>query len=120
LINAGLMPEVNAQDDVLAVVFRQWAGNPTKQLQRAIRKRVKAVGGAVTDDHDRRDTAHAACDATDRYLMLGLDQSEEFFLYPSAGAASDQALGEVLADTSLPFRVLISMREDSLARLDRL
>ena len=46
------MPAVNAQDDVLAVVFRQWAGNPTGQLQRAIRKRVKAVGGAVTDDHD--------------------------------------------------------------------
>ena len=120
LINAGLMPAVNAQDDVLAVVFRQWAGNPTKQLQRAIRKRVKAVGGAVTDDQDLRDTAHAACDATDRYLMLVLDQFEEFFLYPSTGAAFDQALGQVLADSSLPFRVLISMREDSLARLDRL
>ena len=120
LINAGLMPAVNAQDDVLAVVFRQWAGNPTKQLQRAIRKRVKAVGGAVADDRDLRDTGHAACDTTDRYLMLVLDQFEEFFLYPSSGTPFDQALGEVLADTSLPFRVLISMREDSLARLDRL
>jgi hypothetical protein len=120
LINAGLMPAVNAQDDVLAVVFRKWAGKPTGQLQRAIRKRVKAVGGSMADDGDLRDTCHAACDATDRYLMLVLDQFEEFFLYPSTGAAFDQALGEVLADTSLPFRVLISMREDSLARLDRL
>lgn len=120
LLNAGLMPAVNAQDDVLAVVFRQWAGKPTKQLQRAVRKGAGSLGESIDEGADLLATCRASCEATGRYLMLVLDQFEEFFLYPSKGTPFDQALGEVLADNSMPFRVLISMREDSLARLDRL
>ena len=53
------------------------------------------------------------------YVVLLLDQFEEYLLYHPPGARLDGELAEALSDPGLPLSVLVSMREDALARLDR-
>lgn len=120
LLNAGLLPRIDEQDDVLAVVFRQWLGNPAKQLQKAIRRRARQVDdGWESDTKDLLETCRHAAERTSRYVMLILDQFEEYFLYNRPGSPFEQSLAALLADDALPVRVLVSIREDSFARLDR-
>ncbi len=55
-------------------------------------------------------------------VFLILDQFEEYFVYHPAGDDADDfaaALPRVLARRDLPLSVLISIREDAIARLDR-
>jgi WD40 repeat protein len=97
----------------LVVVFSRWSEDPEAALAEA----VAAFGGG------RNGSAVAALEHAqeERDVYLVLDQAEEYFLYhgdESGPGTFAEALPTILA---APYRVnvLVSMREDSLAKLDR-
>ena len=98
----------------LVVVFSSWSDDPNVAL-------AEAVGEAA--GADANGSAAAALEeaqaARDVYLVL--DQAEEYFLYHAEDGGPGsfaEALPAVLGEP-LRVNVLISLREDSLAKLDR-
>ncbi len=100
-------------EEPLVVVFSRWSEDPEAALAEA----VAAYGGG------RNGSAVAALEhaQSERDVYLVLDQAEEYFLYhadESGPGTFAEALPSVLA-APLRVNVLVSLREDSLAKLDR-
>lgn len=97
-------------EEPLVVVFSRWGEDPGTAL-------AEAVGGAPGST-----ALSVLADAqADRDVYLILDQAEEYFLYHAEDAGRDsfaETLPAVLAEP-LRVNVLVSLREDSLAKLDR-
>jgi WD40 repeat protein len=98
----------------LVVVFSRWSDDPALGLAAAVEE------GA---EGERRPPllevlAHAQ---SERDIYLILDQAEEYFLYHAddAGAGSFAAALPAVLAAPLRVNVLVSLREDSLAKLDR-
>ena len=97
----------------LVVVFSRWSEDPASALTDAV---AGTNGNRATSPLAALEHAQAGQDV---YLVL--DQAEEYFLYHAddAGPGSfAEALPGVLA-APLRVNVLVSLREDSLAKLDR-
>ena len=95
----------------LVVVFSRWSDDP-----------IRALSAALGVDGDRRALEDAlALAQSDRDVYLILDQAEEYFLYhqDDAGDASFAEFLPSVVSAPLRVNVLISLREDSLAKLDR-
>ena len=101
-------------EDPLVVVFSSWSDDPNRGLAEAVREAAGlASNGSATD------ALMAAQAHRDVYLVL--DQAEEYFLYhadDSGPRSFAEALPAVLG-TPQRVNVLVSLREDSLAKLDR-
>jgi WD40 repeat protein len=99
----------------LVVVFSRWSEDPATGLTEAIRD---ASGNGEPTTTPLEALAYAQAE---RDVYLVLDQVEEYFLY-HADDRGPGSFAEALpaAVTSLPrVNVLVSLREDALARLDR-
>ena len=90
---------------------RAGATRPSAALARAIADAAGVEPGALVD------VATRAQAERDVYLIL--DQAEEYFTYHGEGDGFDAALA-ALVDGPLRVNVLLSLREDTLAALDRL
>jgi WD40 repeat protein len=102
-------------EEPLVVVFSRWSEDPAAALSEAL---AEASGEADANGSPLEALEHAQ---TGRDVYLVLDQAEEYFLYHAddGGPGSfAEALPAVLA-TPLRINVLVSLREDSLAKLDR-
>ena len=112
--------------EFVVVVLDSWTENPSASLASAM---VEAVRNAVGDTEWEPSASAAeslvdvaaACGARlGGDLLLVLDQFEEYFLYhpeaPTIGFGTD--LSELVRREDLPVRILIGIREDSLAKLD--
>ena len=101
-------------EEPLVVVFSRWSENPAAALAEAI---AEAEGGVSTD------SAVAALERaqSERDVYLILDQIEEYFLYHADDAGTGSFAEALPALLSAPHRVnvLVALREDSLAKLDR-
>jgi WD40 repeat protein len=101
-------------EEPLVVVCSRWSDDPAAALVEAIAE----AGGNGASGSPLEALEHAQ-DGRDVYLVL--DQAEEYFLYHAddegPGSFAD-ALPEVLA-APIRVNVLVSLREDSLAKLDR-
>src|SRR5918992_1578553 len=127
---------VMAEDDVargappeyVPVVVRRWREDPLGAVGTAAASRVRLLLGqeAVADGpaagegllEQLADWAHR----TDSTLLLVLDQFEEFLLYHGEGWERGDAaheLARLMSATDAPVNVLIALREDALAGLDR-
>ncbi|MGH3066448.1 MAG: hypothetical protein ACRDOF_09130 [Gaiellaceae bacterium] len=98
----------------LVVVFSRWSDDPSAALAEAVSE---AAGGALNGSPLQ--ALERAQEGRDVYLVL--DQTEEYFLYHAddGGPGSfAETLPGVLA-APLRINVLVSLREDSLAKLDR-
>jgi WD40 repeat protein len=99
----------------LVVVFSRWSEDPAAALAEAVAEAAgRDLGGASPAE-----VLAQAQSGRDVYLVL--DQAEEYFLYHAddGGPGSfAEALPDVLAAPSR-VNVLVSLREDSLAKLDR-
>jgi WD40 repeat protein len=91
----------------LVVVFSSWTEDPESGL-------AAAVGG---DNSTLLEVVERAQAERDVYLIL--DQAEEYFVYHGEDTAFEEALAG-LVTRPLRVNVLLSLREDTLARLDRL
>jgi WD40 repeat protein len=98
----------------LVVVVSRWSEDPAATLS-------KAVAAAAGLQSNGSPVAALELAQSDRDVYLVLDQAEEYFLY-HADDRGPGTLAEALpAVLAAPFRVnvLISLREDALAKLDR-
>jgi len=98
----------------LVVVFSRWSDDPSEALSQAV---AEASGGAANGSP--LETLEHAQQGRDVYLVL--DQAEEYFLYHAddggPGSFAEALPGMLTAP--LRINVLVSLREDSLAKLDR-
>jgi WD40 repeat protein len=107
------------------VVFSAWRQDVEAALVRALDE----AGGDVSANGHGSSTEATLEAAIERCsarvggrIFLILDQFEEYFLYHSAGEPGDdfaEALPRALARRDLRLSVLIAIREDAVARLDR-
>jgi len=101
-------------EEPLVVVFSRWSENPAAALAEAI---AEAEGGA--SNGSPVDVLERAQSGRDVYLVL--DQTEEYFLYHADDGGPGSFAEALPAVLTAPYRVnvLVSLREDSLAKLDR-
>ena len=99
----------------LVVVFSRWSDDPATALAEAVAE----ADGDAASGRPALDALERA--QVDRDVYLILDQAEEYFLYHAdddGPGSFAEALPAVLAAPNR-VNVLISLREDSLAKLDR-
>jgi WD40 repeat protein len=115
LLSAAVARELRAlPEEPLVVVFSSWSDDPNAALAAAVAE----ASGASTNGSTVA-ALGGAQQGRDVYVVL--DQAEEYFLYHAEDGGPGsfaEALPAVL--TTMPrVNVLISLREDSLAKLDR-
>jgi WD40 repeat protein len=98
-------------ENPLVVVFDHWSDDPVTGLRAAVRD---ATGGRSTDG--LFEAVSEAASSRDIYLIL--DQAEEYFVYHGDDMGFDSDLARLVAEP-VRVNVLLSLREDSLARLDQ-
>jgi hypothetical protein len=105
------------------VVFDAWSDDPIGSLRSAVHEELSGqFGSALLDEREGetladtlgRWTESLACD-----LLLVLDQAEEYFLYHGEETGFARELPELVTRPGLRVRVLLALRDDALAKLDR-
>ncbi len=132
LLRAGVVPEVRDRAPVapggserVVVLVDSWKEESLTAIRGALDRELaaRANGGSadpVPADLPLADALQAYGERMDALLMLVLDQFEEHFLYhPGAADALARELPVALSDPHVRARVVISLREDALAQLDR-
>jgi WD40 repeat protein len=110
--------------EAVAVVFRSWSEDPVAGIAKAVEQEVQALVGRI----DSRPKSERLTDVLSHwsevvggYILVVLDGFEEYFLYH--GEHDEDRFARELADAvtepSLTANFLISIREDSFAKLDR-
>jgi AAA+ ATPase superfamily predicted ATPase len=113
--------------DFAIVFFNEWTTEPLDALSKRIRASVqKALGQATIDRLPPTLTLLQVIKTwTERYgieLLIILDQFEEYFLYhadESGPGTFAHEFPQAVNHTNLRARFLISMRDDTLSKLDR-
>ena len=95
----------------LVVVFSSWGGEPTEELAAAVAELAGIEAAGLVDTLERAQAGR------DVYLIL--DQAEEYFTYHESPGRFEAALAAIV-NGPLRVNVLLSLREDTLATLDRL
>ncbi len=100
-------------EEPLVVVFSQWSADPAMALSEAVAEAAGVANGSMVG------ALEAAQAERDVYLVL--DQAEEYFLYHADDGGSGSFAESLPAVLGAPLRVnvLVSLRDDALARLDR-
>jgi len=115
--------EERGHPEYVVVVQDQWSDDPVSALRRAVREALAdQFGSALLDEAEDepladtfgRWTGALACD-----LLLVLDQAEEYFLYHAEETGFARELPELVTRPGLRVRVLLALRDDALAKLDR-
>ena len=101
-------------EEPLVVVFSRWSEDPAAAL-------AESVGTALGNGSPGSPIEALESAQSGRDVYLVLDQAEEYFLYHADDAGSGSFAEALPAVLGAPFRVnvLVSLREDSLAKLDR-
>jgi WD40 repeat protein len=123
---AGVVPLLRQTENIAVVVFRQWQDAEFASMLRVeILKAVTEASGkeAGVDLNLPLDEFLLACNRILRGpIFFILDQFEEFFLYqaPARGAEGfDAEWARAVNRQEVDANFLLSLREDSLSRLDR-
>jgi WD40 repeat protein len=106
-----------------AVIFSAWSEDPVAGVREAIRGALEQVSPSLAADLPGDSLADAVIGAAERLdgsLLIILDQFEEYFLYHPPDGPFVKQLARTVARRDAPASVLISIREDALARLDAL
>lgn len=123
--------------DWAVIVCRDWREDPLKTLRAKIRAEIEALTGRPLPvdtelSDDLRDLLKASSEAIGLQdesgilrrgkILLILDQFEEYFLYhphESGPGTFAEQFPRALEDPQLSLNVMISLRDDSVAKLDR-
>jgi len=95
----------------LVVVFSSWGGDPARGLAAAVAELARVEPDGLVETLERLPSGQ------DVYLIL--DQAEEYFTYHESAGELEASLAAILRQP-LRVNVLLSLREDALASLDRL
>jgi WD40 repeat protein len=101
-------------EEPLVVVFSRWSEDPAAALAGAL-----AEARGVTANGSALEALEQAQSGRDVYVVF--DQAEEYFLYHAEDRGPESFAELLPAVLSTPYRVnvLVSLREDALAKLDR-
>jgi len=109
--------------EFIPIVFSQWRDDPLASLMQTIREAALQYGAPPVE---AQDSLVATIEATSRQvnaaLLIILDQFEEYFLYHGREAGDGTFFSEfpqLANQAALPVGMLVSIREDALAQLDR-
>ncbi len=122
VLRAGVAHQFRQRDDLLIVVFSAWQSDPLAGLRAALAEAVTRATGATTlvsESLSLSESLSATALRLNRRVMLILDQFEEYFLYHPQDDAFATQFPRAVTQSGLPASFLISIREDSLAKLDR-
>jgi hypothetical protein len=135
VLRAGVVPELQLKRrGAVVVTFNTWQVAPSRELRRAVREasqqvastlegdpgvEARATLASAVPDGTLTEVLQASSDVLGSRIVLILDQFEEYFLYHPGDDAFDVELAEAIAISGFPVSVLLSLREDSLAALDR-
>ena len=115
--------EARGHPEFVVVVFDAWSDDPVGSLRAAARNALSnQFGSALLDereDESLADTLGRWTDALACDLLLVLDQAEEYFLYHDEDSGFSRELPELVTRPGLRVRVLLALRDDALAKLDR-
>jgi hypothetical protein len=129
VINAGVLRRIRrlaasdvemlSERTIVPILYREWqVGDARSPLMRQVCEAVDL--GWRDNEHSTLSellaTANKVSGAT---ILVILDQFEEHFVYEAPGSEFDKELAEAITDESLAANFLLSLREDSLAALDR-
>lgn len=135
LLRAGVVADLlvvaneNMEDlgtpEYLPVVYSVWRDDPVAGLIEAIDSAVERVTGRspnLSPSQGLEEAIQTAARAVDAYLLIILDQFEEYFLY-HPGDEEPEPFAEqfppAVNRTGLQAGFLVAVREDALAKLDR-
>jgi hypothetical protein len=115
--------EEHGHPEYVVVVFDAWSDEPVETLLAVVRDELAdQFGSALLDEQPGESLA----DTLDRWtealacdLLLILDQAEEYFLYHTEETGFARELPELVTRPGLRVRVLLALRDDALAKLDR-
>jgi len=121
VLQAGVARQLRMRDDVIAVVFKTWQGDPVINLKSAIAEEVIRTTGIEVAPESRflADYLEACVSKVNRSLIIILDQFEDYFLYHPQDSAWTAEFAETVTRSGLEVSFLISIREDAYAKLDR-
>lgn len=117
--------EPGAPPELAVAYFRDWSGDAETALAACLRRAAEAAApeaGPVAPADDLAGTVARCAGRIDGRLLVILDQFEEFFLYhPDTGRDSlARHLARAINASGPGVSFLISLRDDALAKLDRL
>jgi WD40 repeat protein len=128
VLRAGVAHQTNSRDDIIVVVFSDWEESPLEGLKKAVSKTMEARFRQNQDDSTK---GPSTSETLSKFLLgwasllkcrlaIILDQFEDYLLFQAhpqfVEFADEFATAVRLAEERVSF--LISIREDSLARLD--
>lgn len=122
VLRAGIIHRLNAREDLLAILFSSWQGDPVSDLKRAVTSALHSAGYELSPPSESSSLAaflSTCARQLERRLMIVLDQFEEFFLYHPSECTFDSEFPLAVMQTDAPVNFLISLREEFYARLDR-
>jgi WD40 repeat protein len=112
VLGAGVARDLRGLPEApLVVVHGAWAEEPAPLLAASVAAAAGIEAGSLSETIEVAAALHG-----DVYLLL--DQVEEYFVYHGGAPALGEALAELVNRSELPVHVLLSIREDALARLD--
>jgi WD40 repeat protein len=117
--------ELRDSTPLAVAVFSAWRDLPLPGVAAAIHAAVEEATGESLAPWDGQEPFVEAIRRWTRdvhQVLLVLDQFEEYFLYHPEGAARgafDQVFAQVVNDPDLRVHVLVALREDAWAQLDR-
>jgi hypothetical protein len=121
MLRAGVANQLRQREDLLVAVFNTWQGDPVQDLKAAIVKETARIGAKNVPPAQLTlaEFLSSCSSGTGRRLMLILDQFEEYFLYHPQEDIFAEEFSKAVIQEEVPISFLISIREDTLAKLDR-
>jgi len=118
ILRAGIAHQLNQRPNVKVVVHSEWKNKPLLKL-----KSLAGTPAGLHEDYAQEHSLAGVLKESTRVLngrmMIVLDQFEEYFLYHPAEDEFTDQFARAIIQADLPVSFLISIREDSLAKLDR-
>jgi WD40 repeat protein len=117
--------ELLGQPELLPTIVSSWSGDPVAGVDAGLRAAAVRVWPSPPPDTVTGSLAEIVSGWAGRAggrVLLMLDQFDEYFMYHETrpgGLAFVDALSDLIADRAVAVNVLISIREDALAKLDR-
>ncbi len=121
LLQAGAIPRLEAATPGYTVINVRALTDPADAIRATLRRKLPDAK-LGSDDAPLINFLDAAFRASDRHLILVIDQFEEFFirLSPEFRTAFIAELGAIYDARDLPVKVVLSLREDYLARISEI
>lgn len=136
LINAGVVSrlrqisretaKLNGRPDFIIAVFRDWLGDPIEGIFNSLQAAVTEASGAlaavkIPSTRDLSQLFATTVSLTGAELLIILDQFEEYLLHQEESIEEGVFAYEfprAIQRLDLPVKFLLSVREDSIAKLD--